>query len=348
MTAMSWLLLESASMQISAEAKFEQTTLVGLPAEQYQRLLEEEGQMQATDVLQTATDEAKNSLEEYLLALRSDLSGKYFDFVKAEDREALSSELTQLEDWLYEDGEDEKKSVRYLFPCSAHCLRLGFHFAARPLCLSYHNLCMLVSHANVCFLSHLSQLVKTLIGWGRVQVYEGKRAGLKAKGDPIKLRYDESFTREGAAQALSNACQHSLMWCETTDEKYAHISAEDRAVVAGECNAALSWLQEKMTAQSALAKSDPPAVLTVDLEARLKTLHNVCDPVINKPAPPPPKQEAPAEAAPMEADPAPAEAGTEGTAPADAPADAPASEGEKAAADAAAEAAPEATGMEEP
>lgn len=126
-------------MQVSKDAKFDTAPLVGLPATRYQELLEQEGQMAATDVLQTATDEAKNSLEEYLLALRSDLGDRYLDFVTAEEREALTAALTALEDWLYEDGEEEKKSVR-LLPClfgariSRGLVFTGCSFACFPRC----------------------------------------------------------------------------------------------------------------------------------------------------------------------------------------------------------------------
>lgn len=73
--------------------------------------------MASSDALQTATDEAKNTLEEYLLALRSHLSDRYADFVRQDVKDQLSSDLTALEDWLYEDGEDEKKSVCLLSVC---------------------------------------------------------------------------------------------------------------------------------------------------------------------------------------------------------------------------------------
>ena len=100
------------SVQISAAAKFEQQSLVSITPERYQQFLEEEGQMSASDALETATAEAKNNLEEYLLTLRSHLSDRYEAFATPETREALTRELTALEDWLYEDGEDEQKSVR--------------------------------------------------------------------------------------------------------------------------------------------------------------------------------------------------------------------------------------------
>ena len=39
------------------------------------------------------------------------LYDKYGDFVTPEDKEGLISKLQEVEDWLYEDGEDETKGV---------------------------------------------------------------------------------------------------------------------------------------------------------------------------------------------------------------------------------------------
>lgn len=61
------------------------------------------------------------------------LADKYQDFVTASEREEFTATLQQVEDWLYEDGEDETKGVynakleelkkvsfihyKYLLPC---------------------------------------------------------------------------------------------------------------------------------------------------------------------------------------------------------------------------------------
>lgn len=129
----------------------------------------------------------------------------------------------------------------------------------------------------------------------RVQVYEAKLSELKVKGDPIKLRYIESATRDSTFQTLSNACQHNLKWCTTEEPKYAHITAAEREVVSKESTSALAWLEEKMKAQAPLTKMDAPAVLTKEISDRKYTLDAVCNPLINKAVPPLPKPEKKAE-----------------------------------------------------
>lgn len=74
-------------------------------------LIEAEGQMFSNDKLQEDTNEAKNALEAYIYGLRSKLYENLAPYVQEADREALSAQLSEMEDWLYGDGEDEKKSV---------------------------------------------------------------------------------------------------------------------------------------------------------------------------------------------------------------------------------------------
>jgi Hsp70 protein len=104
--------MRALAAQVSQEATFEQASACGMSVAKYHALLEAEGEMAAGDALQTATDEAKNSLEEYVYGLRSKVQGECAEFVAEGERAALVAELNAMEDWLYEDGEDEKKSVR--------------------------------------------------------------------------------------------------------------------------------------------------------------------------------------------------------------------------------------------
>jgi hypothetical protein len=150
-----------------------------------------------------------------------------------------------------------------------------------------------------------------------LQVYESNLTGLKARGDPIIMRYTESQTREAAVQQLSNKCQHGIQWATKapSEPQFSHIPPGDLEIMKKECMAALQWLEGKNAAQAALAKYDDPAVLTSELIQRKQTLENVIVPIMTKPVPPPPKPapepekkvDADKEQAPMEEDtPAPA------------------------------------------
>jgi heat shock protein 4 len=81
------------------------------PLAKLNALLEREGEMQAQDRLQEDTANAKNALEGEVYSLRNRLYGDLQPFVKESDRESLAARLSSLEDWLYDEGEDEKKSV---------------------------------------------------------------------------------------------------------------------------------------------------------------------------------------------------------------------------------------------
>lgn len=55
--------------------------------------------------------DVKNALEEYVYNLRDKLEGDYRDYVTATEKTKMVDTLNALENWLYEDGEDQEKSV---------------------------------------------------------------------------------------------------------------------------------------------------------------------------------------------------------------------------------------------
>merc|ERR1712203_361517 len=54
---------------------------------------------------------AKNSVEEYIYEIRGKICDELEDFMLEGDREQFSKELTDSEDWLYEDGEFADKNL---------------------------------------------------------------------------------------------------------------------------------------------------------------------------------------------------------------------------------------------
>ena len=71
-----------------------------------------EGSMIANDRLVRDTEEAKNTVEEYVYETRSKLEMAWSEYVKEEDRSAFLQILNDAENWLYsEEGEEATKSV---------------------------------------------------------------------------------------------------------------------------------------------------------------------------------------------------------------------------------------------
>ncbi|XP_058042267.1 heat shock protein 105 kDa [Ahaetulla prasina] len=73
--------------------------------------IETEGKMIMQDKLEKERNDAKNAVEEYVYDFRDKLSGPYEKFVCEQDRQNFSMLLSEIEDWLYEEGEDQAKHV---------------------------------------------------------------------------------------------------------------------------------------------------------------------------------------------------------------------------------------------
>ena len=56
-----------------------------------------------------------------------------------------------------------------------------------------------------------------------------------------------------------------------------------------EATGALEWLEEKQKLQNSLRSTDDPVLMASDIAKREGTLVRFADPILNKPAPPPPK-----------------------------------------------------------
>ncbi|KAF7124663.1 hypothetical protein RHSIM_Rhsim12G0198100 [Rhododendron simsii] len=76
-----------------------------------QKATEKEFEMALQDRVMQETKDKKNAVEAYVYDMRNKLHGKYQEFVTDPEREGLTTKLQEVEDWLYEDGEDETKGV---------------------------------------------------------------------------------------------------------------------------------------------------------------------------------------------------------------------------------------------
>ncbi|KAK7842695.1 heat shock 70 kda protein 14 [Quercus suber] len=76
-----------------------------------QKAVEKEFEMALQDRVMEETKDRKNAVEAYVYDMRNKLSDKYQEFVTDSEREGFTTKLQEVEDWLYEDGEDETKGV---------------------------------------------------------------------------------------------------------------------------------------------------------------------------------------------------------------------------------------------
>ncbi|KAJ7567078.1 hypothetical protein O6H91_02G131600 [Diphasiastrum complanatum] len=83
----------------------------GLPQADLQKSVEKEYEYALQDRIMEETKDKKNAVEAYVYDMRNKLYEKLQDYVTDTEREELSTKLQQTEDWLYEEGEDETKSV---------------------------------------------------------------------------------------------------------------------------------------------------------------------------------------------------------------------------------------------
>ncbi|CAL1377957.1 unnamed protein product [Linum trigynum] len=83
----------------------------GLPPVDLQKAVEKEFEMALQDRVMEETKDKKNAVEAYVYEMRNKLLDKYQEFVTEPEREELLAKLQLVEDWLYEDGEDETKGV---------------------------------------------------------------------------------------------------------------------------------------------------------------------------------------------------------------------------------------------
>ncbi|GAB4850195.1 hypothetical protein Ancab_029489 [Ancistrocladus abbreviatus] len=76
-----------------------------------QRAVEKEFEMALQDRVMEETKDKKNAVEAYVYDMRNKLNDKYEDFVTPTEKDEFTAKLQEVEDWLYEDGEDETKGV---------------------------------------------------------------------------------------------------------------------------------------------------------------------------------------------------------------------------------------------
>lgn len=138
-------------------------------------------------------------------------------------------------------------------------------------------------------------------------VYLDKLKELQTTAAPTVARERESRNREPCVAALKRSLTDYTDWlaASTADEKYSHITDEERGVVRAAIKEHEDWLFDMLEKQATLAANQDPVLLTADIGQHHRDFVDKAKPVVNRPKPAPKPEEKP---------PAPADAGQEGAA----------------------------------
>jgi len=114
---------------------------------------------------------------------------------------------------------------------------------------------------------------------------------LKVKGDPIAFRESETHARPRAYAHLKRLVDTYQAFVASNDEKYAHITVEEKQKCRTKLDEASTWMYTALDRQADLAPHVTAAVGSAEVLAKGRELSAVVDPVRNRRAPPPPKKE---------------------------------------------------------
>uniref|UniRef100_A0A8D0LGH0 Heat shock protein family A (Hsp70) member 4 n=1 Tax=Sus scrofa TaxID=9823 RepID=A0A8D0LGH0_PIG len=115
-------------------------------------------------------------------------------------------------------------------------------------------------------------------------------------GQPIKIRFQESEERPKLFEELGKQIQQYMKVISSfknKEDQYDHLDAADMVKVEKSMNEAMEWMNNKLNLQNKQSLTVDPVVKAKEIEAKIKELTNICNPIISKPKPKvePPKEE---------------------------------------------------------
>lgn len=123
------------------------------------------------------------------------------------------------------------------------------------------------------------------------EAFEARLTDLQTIGNPIVCRYKDSQERPEAVSQLTQRLETIGRILSTPNEKYDHITDEDKKPVREMIADAQSWLQKMLVEQSNLALTQDPVLKAVDILDRMKNVDALYNKVMSKPKPAPKKEE---------------------------------------------------------
>ncbi|KAJ1955202.1 adenyl-nucleotide exchange factor sse1 [Linderina pennispora] len=115
--------------------------------------------------------------------------------------------------------------------------------------------------------------------------YVEKLATLKAVGDPIVERSREDRERPVAARELRDIIEQWAERAMSQEERYAHITEEERQRVIDRIEKVQNWLDEKLEKQSLKKKWEAPVVFAHEIRTQKQELVYFASPIMSRPKP---------------------------------------------------------------
>ena len=121
--------------------------------------------------------------------------------------------------------------------------------------------------------------------------YVSKLDELKKIGNKLIMRLTEEKGRKAVCDALRSQIEACREFVKSSDEKYAHISDEDKDKVREAVKTAEEWLFSSLSKQGEVATSADPTFTCAEVESKRVALFRAANPIMSKPKPAPPKPE---------------------------------------------------------
>ena len=129
--------------------------------------------------------------------------------------------------------------------------------------------------------------------YAKREVFEERLSKLQKIGEPVATRFHEAQERPDAVSKLSERLETVERLLNAPNEKYDHITAEDRKPVFELVSESRTWLSDMLRKQSLKNLTEDPVLRVADLRDRLNNVNALFDKVMSKPKPAPKKTETP-------------------------------------------------------
>jgi heat shock protein 4 len=125
--------------------------------------------------------------------------------------------------------------------------------------------------------------------------YIEKLQELQVHGTPVLTRYKEADARDEATKELQDTINRYRALAQSPDEKYEHISAENKKKISDECAMVEGWLAQKKQQQADAPTFEDPVLKIEEMALKGKDIAQMSDKILSEPKPKPPTPEPKAE-----------------------------------------------------